>query len=285
MKTEMNRNERIWLAQETLVIHEGGTYESANGKSVSIADQLRRCIETTEYFLPEELEAIVANLSTSEAADNNPDKIVVVNETTLEGASKLVQSGNYQRIGVLNFASAKNPGGGFLGGSQAQEESLARSSGLYASIKPCEDYYSVHRSMKSCLYTDRIIYSPACPVFMDDSGELLDEPYLVDFITCPAPNAGAVRKNTPNDIDQISRVFEARIEKVLALCADKNCDALVLGAWGCGVFRNDPMMVADLFNDLLGSNGRYRDHFSKILFSVLDRTEGKEIFSAFSQIQ
>ncbi len=86
------------------------------------------------------------------------------------------------RIGILNFASAKNPGGGFLGGSQAQEESLARSIALYASLQSEFQFYEEHREMVILLYSHSMIFSPNCPVFRDDQGVLLSKPMLASLL-------------------------------------------------------------------------------------------------------
>ena len=134
----------------------------------------------------------------------------VANKTTLQGSARLVVSEEDSRLGVLNFASARNPGGGFLAGAQAQEESLARSSGLYQSLLKCQSYYHYHRVHRSGLYSDRMIYSPHCPVFRRDDGVLLEQPYCVDFITAPAPNAGSVLQNQPSLAAEIESVLRER---------------------------------------------------------------------------
>src|SRR5439155_4311485 len=115
-----------------------------------------------------------------------PTAVEVVNETTLAGIARVLADGNGP-VAALNFASAKNPGGGFLNGSQAQEESLARSSALHASLLRAWELYARHRASPSLLYSDAMVWSPGCPIFRDDEGRLLDEPRLVSFITSPAP--------------------------------------------------------------------------------------------------
>jgi uncharacterized protein (TIGR02452 family) len=185
------------------------------------------------------------------------------------------------RVLALNFASAKNPGGGFLNGSQAQEESLARASGLYACISPHRAMYEANRRCPSCLYTDHIIYSPDVPVFRDDADALLDEPYLVSFLTAPAVNAGVVRAREPQNATRIEAVMLGRVEKVLAVAAVNGHDALVLGAWGCGVFGNEPEQVAGWFAAHLTGTGRFRAAFRRVVFAVLDRTPGMATIEPF----
>src|SRR5262249_23642965 len=153
----------------------------------------------------------------------------LANETTLQGSAGIIASQNYKHIGVLNFASAKNPGGGFLGGARAQEESLARTSGLYHSFLRCPGHYFAHRPGKTSLYSDRMIFSPDCPILRTDRGDWLDTPFVVSFITSPAPNAGAIHANEPSNAPKIPSVFRDRIGKLLALAAHHGCDALVLG--------------------------------------------------------
>jgi uncharacterized protein (TIGR02452 family) len=194
-----------------------------------------------------------------------------------------VESGKYQHIGVLNFASAKHPGGGFLGGAKAQEESLARSSGLYHSLLRCSGYYAHHRQLKTCLYSDWMIFSPDCPILRTDRGDWLEAPFVVSFITSPAPNAGAIQFNEPHNRSKIPATFQERISKLLALAVHHGCDALVLGAWGCGAFRNDPEVVAPIFWEHLGPEGQFWGRFRKVQFSVLDTSPTQNIYNAFAR--
>jgi uncharacterized protein (TIGR02452 family) len=126
-----------------------------------------------------------------------------------------------------------------------------------------------------------MIYSPRCPVFRNDAGELLSNPYRVDFFTCPAPNAGAIRTNQPESLDDILPTFRERINLLLALALKLEVFNLVLGAWGCGVFQNDPVQIAKAFYDLLAPGKLFFGRFATIRFSVLDRAIEPRIFNAF----
>ena len=274
----MKRSTRKELAQQTVEIVERGSYESATGRVIDIAASVRACLEGTQFFAPEELERL-----RQEVIGRPPEifttSLEVVNETTLAGITRLLAD-EKRRVAVLNFASAKNPGGGFLNGSQAQEESLARSSALHASLLRAWEFYERHRASTSLLYSDAMIWSPDCPVFRDDEGTLLDQPQLVSFITSPAPNAGAIAENRPEERSQIPEVFRRRSEYVLALAASKGCRRLVLGAWGCGVFRNDPAVVAAAFVGHLRERA-WSGYFERVVFSVWDPSPAGETLRAF----
>jgi uncharacterized protein (TIGR02452 family) len=271
---------RIAIAQNTLDILEAGYYFSSSGDRVNIAQELTQCLDGTTYYAPDILSYIEQEIFASEPQFSTTE-FEVKNETTLMGAERIARTEKVQKIGVLNFASAKNPGGGFLNGAQAQEESIARSSALYKSLLRCRDFYDFHRSYPSLLYTDRMIYSPGCPVFKNDDGVLLEQPYFVDFFTSPAPNAGQVQRKQPQDAEKIGEALQIRGSKLLSLAAYRGCDVLILGAWGCGVFQNDPSMVSQMFADLLLTKGQFWGRFKSVIFSVLDTSKQQNTFREF----
>jgi len=270
------------IARQTIEALEAGQYAVANGDIVAFAPLLNKCVTTTKCYSPETLSTL-RDLILAQPVKYGRTVFEVVNEATLTGCERLLGMDPDLRITVLNFASAKNPGGGFMGGARAQEESLARSSGLYKSLLRCSDYYAFHRRQKSLLYSDRMIFSPACPVLRDDQGEWLSQPYTVNFITSAAPNAGAIASNDPREATKIPEVFRERVGKVLALAADHDCDTLLLGAWGCGAFRNDPKLVARLFWEYLNPNGVFWGRFPRVVFSVLDKHESLGNYHAFTE--
>jgi uncharacterized protein (TIGR02452 family) len=274
----MNRAERAALGQRTLAILTQGSYVLPDGRTVAIADDLRECISTTRVFQPQELEVLAAP-STSEADAMRAGTVEIENESTLAGISALLREG-CTPVAALNFASARNPGGGFLSGSQAQEESLARSSGLHASLMQAGEFYDHHRNSPSLLYSDRLILSPRCPVFRDDAGTLLETVHHVAFISGAAPNTGALRVHQPQELPQVPDTVSRRIKHVLALAAAQGYPHLVLGAWGCGVFGNDPAQVAGAFMALLGSD-RWTRRFSRVRFSVLDQSPDWKFIGPF----
>jgi uncharacterized protein (TIGR02452 family) len=162
----------------------------------------------------------------------------------------------------------------------AKEESIARSSALYNCLCAAPDYYAFHREQHDLRYSDRIIYSPAVPVFRDDKGDLLDRPYQTTFVTAAAPNLGAIVRNQPEDAADVPAVLRHRARRVLQVAAAHGHRTLVLGAWGCGVFRNDPPTVADAFADAL----REVDRFDRVVFAVRDGLSGTPVYAAFEAV-
>jgi uncharacterized protein (TIGR02452 family) len=185
-------------------------------------------------------------------------------------------------LGCLNFASAKRPGGGFLGGAQAQEESLARASALYPCLQTQPEYYARNKALGSAVYLDIVLYSPLVPFFRDDNGGWLDAPVLASVITAAAPNVSALKEARKYDPDDVAIVLENRSELVLALAAHHKIDRLVLGAWGAGVFGNDPAQVARIFAKLL--RGPFAGAFAEVVFAVLGTRETSANHRAFAEV-
>lgn len=263
------------MSEETLKIIETGAYVGRSGAAVSIRDATDRGIARTKLFRDEDFPAALALTPTAVST-----VFEVTGETTLAAASRVIGSVDGDDPFVLNFASAKNPGGGFLSGSQAQEESLARSSSLYPCLMAHFDMYTFNRGRSSSLYSDWMIYSPVVPVFRDDDGRLLDRPYHASFLTAPAVNAGAVRQNEPARAALIDATNRERARKLLWIANRNGHRVLILGAWGCGVFGNDPAAIAAMFDDLL--RGEFAGCFERVIMAIYDRTPGGSVYKAFA---
>ncbi|MGW1430774.1 TIGR02452 family protein [Streptomyces sp. NPDC002431] len=263
------------IARETEAVVAAGHYRTPDGREVSIERALSSAISGTTLYGPEPLPLVVLD------GDRTPS-VEVTGESSLAAAHRMTREGP-GKVAVLNYASARNPGGGYLNGAQAQEEALCRSSGLYTTLLRAPDFYAHHRAGRSPLYTDRVIHSPGVPVFRDDRGRFLDTPFTVGFLTSPAPNAGVVRARTPEEAHRIPAALATRAERVLEVAAVRGYRRLVLGAWGCGVFRNDPAQVAGAFGALLLDGGRFAGHFEQIVFGILDRAPDSATRAAFDR--
>jgi uncharacterized protein (TIGR02452 family) len=280
------RSTRTQTAKETLSILKSGEYTAASGKHCQIAAALASARARSVLYTPTDFDAVFRQRDQQLQIRGSPGpcQFKVVNETTLCAAGRLLQDGGSQRVLALNFASARHPGGGFLNGSQAQEESLARASGLYTCLTQFPQMYEYNQHFRSCLYTDHMIYAPDVPVFRDDHDVLLEQPYLVSFLTAPAVNAGAVARNERANVAKIEPVMAARVEKILSVAVVHGYEDLILGAWGCGVFANDPAMVAKCFAHQLTSTGFFKSAFGRVVFAVLDRRDDRSTIRPFEQV-
>ena len=225
---------------------------------------------------------------------NAPCKIYVTTNRTMEAAADYY--GN--KIAVLNFASATTPGGGVRKGSSAQEEALCRVSNLYLCLtdkKLWESFYQKNRDAKNNIHTDDIIYTPDVMVIKNDDYKTLQESdyFRVDVITCAAPNLREVPANSFNrdggepiqlSDEELYKVHYKRAIKIMEVACANNVEVLILGAFGCGAFRNNPNVVAKAYKDAVE---HFRHAFKEIEFAVYcppkDPTNYNEFRAAFNQ--
>ncbi|WP_372720616.1 TIGR02452 family protein [Novipirellula sp.] len=200
-------------------------------------------------------------------------RVTVANETTLVAAHALVDEG--LRPLALNFANGVEPGGGFLRGATAQEETLCRSSGLYATLFG-DPMYEFHRDHDPAASSDWAILSPNVPVFRNDAAVECDPPWSLDFLTCAAPYAPAIGRL---DAEPMLR---KRIHRVLAIARAYQYQSLVLGAWGCGAFANDPLQTAKDFRDAL--EGDFAGAFERVVFAITDWSDQRRFLRPFSSV-
>lgn len=256
----MNRGRRAELAAETLSISQADGYHH-DGRWIALG--IQASIDGSRV-VPAEDPCVRKSRRTGRAS-----RVWVTGETTLEAGERLVAAGA-GRVGCLNFASGRNPGGGFLKGASAQEESLARNSGLYLSlIKFDREYYQRHNRIRTGLYSHTMIVSPDVPVFRREvDGALLASPYRVTFITSAAVNMGVVASRREISAERASETQRERIRRVLVLAEEQDIRTLVLGAWGCGCFRQEPAAVARMFREELAA---FSGAFDDVVFAILDR--------------
>lgn len=183
--------------------------------------------------------------------------IVVSKKRTLEAASAYTG----KRVCVHNFASAMNPGGGVTKGSSAQEECLCRCSTLYFNLNISDMwncFYSPHRNMQNPLHNDDCIYTPSVVVMKTDTSfpKIMKENewYEVNVITCAAPNLREKPTNQMNsgegDVsvkisdDALYDLHVKRLTRVMEVAKAGGNEVVILGAFGCGAFENNPEIVA-----------------------------------------
>ena len=268
------------IARETLEVLDAGSYETASGPH-DIRTEQQAAVGGTRLFRPADLASLVA-AGAKRNEGNTSATFSVTEERTQDAARRLVQQEFASDLVVLNFASARNPGGGFLTGARAQEEDLARSSGLYRCLETQTEYYEINRRASSLLYTDHIIYSPSVPWFRGGTRDFLERPFCAAIITAPAPNAGEFLRRKEGPRSELISTLVRRCAYVLAVAEAAGHRTLLLGAWGCGVFRNQPADVAEAFMSHLEQE-RFRHSFRHVEFAIYDRAPGQPNLVAFRE--
>jgi uncharacterized protein (TIGR02452 family) len=254
-------NQRIQIAEETLQIQNQGYY-TYNGKRVDFGLMQKLSEETSELITPQEGQRILGSLHIPEV--KRTPRYIVKNQSTVD-----VITDTADTLAVLNFASAKNPGGGFLRGSIAQEEALAYTSGLYNTQIKHPDYYEANKECKTMMYTDHAIYSPSVVFFRADNFHFLPSPVKAAILTIPAVNMREVIAHK-EDAEKAKQVMKNRMRLILAIFAQYGHKIIVLGAFGCGVFGNNANEIARWWKELLKDEG-YGSLFDEVIFAVLDR--------------
>ena len=251
--------------QETLGWLNAEAYVTDSGRTVDLSSLIASCPEGTIEYPPDR------ELPTVDLQAPREARIEVSNETSLSAALRLTTAG--ERPLVLNMANGVSPGGGWLKGSRAQEEYLCRSSALWVTIKD-SPMYAAHAASGHYESSDWVIISPDVPVFRDDTGVPLEEPWTVSFITCAAPvasRAGAERSAT---------LLRDRINRILKIAASEGYTSLVLGAWGCGAFGNDPRATAKSFREAI--DGPFANAFDTIIFAITDWSAERQFLGPFA---
>lgn len=270
------------IAQETCAIIQNKGYDHPQVGRIDLSPSLDHTWENSLLYTPRHISRLRADRDRLllSRQDRDPPSIIVRNQGTFEAAKSLISEED-PRCVVLNFASATRPGGGFLDGAMAQEEYLCRASTLYYSLSNITAFYTENIAERSSLYTDHAIHSPEISVIRDEYGFLLAEPYIVDVITSPAPNASAISEKS-KERKLIASTLIRRMEQILSIAVTTYHRKIVLGAWGCGAFGNDPYFVAAGFKTLLSSK-TFKGAFDKIIFAILDKTPDRKIITPFEK--
>ena len=221
-----------------------------------------------------------------------PTKIIVSKKRTFEAAMDYQE----KKVAVLNFASASNPGGGVVNGSSAQEECLCRCSTLYCNLTEdfmWKNFYKPHRHAANPIHNDDLIYTPDVVIFKSDTPypRLLPQNKWtkVNVITCAAPNLRERPSNAFNtgDGNQAVKISPAQLEqihiqrgrKILATAAANKNEVIILGAFGCGAFMNNPEIVANAYTKLVEE---FKNAFKVIEFAIYCSPRDDSNFRIFS---
>ena len=255
------------LGNSAVQISKQGYYLSPEGREINIQSAVQSACDGKQSIPPD---SILHNKQHMLFAET---WVQVTNETTFGASLRLIKKG--LKPLALNFANGVHPGGGFLHGAKAQEEVLCRSSALYLTLVD-DPMYEAHKRRPASDSTAWSIYSPNVPVFRSDDGKPLSEPWLLSFITCAAPYAPTIGQALAGDL------LMDRIHRVLAIAEAYGYSTLVLGAWGCGAFGNDPARTARDFRQAL--ENEFSGSFSEIVFAITDWSSERKFLGPFRDV-
>lgn len=261
---DITRDLAVYRTRVIVQAVEAGTYDGPFGEPVEWQNDIVEACLLKKSIPPwQELPSPVP-------VSPRPTRVQVTNETTLVAALRLLEQGH--RPLALNFANGFSPGGGFLGGARAQEETLCRCSSLYWTLvgDPMYLHHSYRQTQDS---TDWAIVSPRVPFIYTDDQKPFDKPKHLDFITSAAPYAPSVGQPKSREL------LQTRIHRILSIAHSLGYETLVLGAWGCGAFANDPKTTAADFQSAL--SGPFENCFSEVVFAITDWSPQRRFLGPF----
>jgi uncharacterized protein (TIGR02452 family) len=254
------------LGHDAVRITRSGLYTAPSGAWVDIGAAVARAVRGTRSVPPDE--ALPAASGTP-----RPGGTVQVQQVSSQDAAQALNAAGRRTL-ILNFANGIRPGGGFLNGARAQEECLARSSALFATLDG-DPMYEAHAARPLPDSTAWAILSPDVPFFRTEDGVLLEQPWTASVLTCAAPVATRLPPGATE------RLMPERIGRVLDIAAAYGFDGLVLGAWGCGAFGNDPALVARQFADALDARA---GAFAQVVFAISDWSPERRFLGPFRDV-
>ncbi|EAY06463.1 hypothetical protein TVAG_149490 [Trichomonas vaginalis G3] len=244
-----------------------GFFINGEGKEININNLLNNCLANTKAYAPDYQFHVIP-------VGGEDCKIEIRNESILDAVYRLVITEGRQNVCALNAANAFYPGGSFRTEARAPEETLCRSSALYYSLIQKPEYYDYNMMKGSKAASNYIIYSQDCPTWKVGNYKVLNEPFLVSYISSsPVDRWGS----KPEDDEKLNEMNDERIKSILLCAIENGVKNLVLGAYGCGAYRNDPAVISETFRKYL-IDQNLKSHFQYITFSITGLSRNIEAF-------
>ena len=268
-------------------------YVASSGKDVCLGDK-QKMLDATKVY--REAFSVEGLPSTTDSTN-----ICMEEMGSIESGKELLDRG--LNPAVLNFADAYHACGMYNGGSNAQEESLCRVSTLSQTLY---QYYNKLWANKAGValrpqlaYPMDInfggIYSKVT-VFRDGPSTgfaFREEPFDLGIISVaalnlcrPKPNKRTITNHEYATEDKENPMTEEgklvmlnKIRAIYRIALDNGHDSLVLGAWGCGVFKHNPKQIAQMFLQIL-EESEFKNKFKEVCFAVL----GESNYNGFKEI-
>lgn len=263
---------RVKILRETMKAAEDGCYD-LEGREVKLPVSFEQ-IKEVKLYTPEQ----VVRLSKQEISGNNPIRITLRNQDTLEAAFELHQrrKETEKPVLILNFANPHRPGGGIRSKPGTQEEHLCVKTTLLCSLETEEawPFYQTNLDCGTQAQSDTVLFSPNTMVIRNPDLLLREEPFPVAVMTVSAPIASRMEES---ELPNLENILSNRIHGMLRTAAAEGYTRLVLGAWGCGNFGNDPDLVAKLFHEALQGD------FEEVVMAVFDNSEDQYRYSCFEK--
>lgn len=247
-----------------------------------------------QVIIPEYMEVKDIIQETGININSDGASIIVSRKRTFEAASAY----EGMKVCVHNFASATNPGGGVTKGSSAQEECLCRCSTLYFNLNTSEmwsGFYSPHRAMQNPIHNDDCIYTSDVVVFKSDTAcpSVLPEEqwYKVNVVTCAAPNLRLIPSNAMNFRDgnkgikiadsDLYGLHVKRLTRIMEVAKAGKNEVIILGAFGCGAFENNPKVVAQAAKTVVDM---FVNDFKIVEFAIYCSQRDEQNYKAFCEV-
>ncbi len=248
----------------TLFVVQKGYYFSEDDCKIDLPDD-KNMIENTKFYSGKINSKSKSNLYETEITVENLDSLIAAKNLLDEGYNPV----------VLNMANRQKPGGGVYSGAGAQEENLFRRTNLFRSLYQFSDLakmYNIPMSTNSYPMDRNFggIYSPDVTVFRGlekDGYPLLKDFYKVSIISVAAMNRPQI-DSEGNVAEYLVEGIKNKIRTILRIAEEHAHDSLVLGAFGCGAFKNPPTHIAKLFHEIIDSE--FKGKFKKICFAILE---------------
>ena len=286
------REDNIAMLQDTLGILKKGYYRIGSKKV--FLKLSRGQMESADVYLPNDVDRIcrfkdfehIHVIGRCGYGCENIDSFSLARKRR-EQFSYNLDDEKAKPILVLNLANPVNPGGGVRRGAKAQEEDLCRKSSLLLSLESrnAASYYEYNHSLNTYMGSDAVIIHPQVEIIKDENGNLLEDTVIVAVMTCAAPMLRHGLEGMTQQ--QYETLMFQRIIGMLKVAAHLGYQYLVLGAFGCGAFRNDTRVVSDLFYKALKEfdydSMKEKDMFRRIDFAVMDHSDDQYNFKEFSR--
>lgn len=268
-------------------------YITPSGKEIRLSDKAAMLDSTRVYCDSFRVDSVAANLEST--------KIILNEIGSIEAAKEQIDLG--LNPAVLNYADAYHACGMYNSGSNAQEESICRVSTLSQTL------YQYYNRLWANKVGVNLRPQPAYPMDLNFGGiysrvsvfrdgpsagfEFREQPYDTAIISVAALNLCRERPGkrtitnheyaTENPDDPMTEdgkiVMLNKIRTIYRIALDNGHDSMVLGAWGCGVFKHNPQQIAKMFLTVL-SEDEFKNKFKEVCFAVL----GEENYNEFKSV-